>query len=119
MNGTEGSESAIPQKAAETLIEEWRMAAEDERGERPARFAYREAADELQHNLEKASDTKHAYLLSLTDEQLEQLQNDDIAVVDTNDEKFVFVRKDHESDAIEHVHAADVEVSVQEVTERA
>lgn len=112
------SETAIPQKAVETLIEEWRMAAEDERGERPARFAYREAADELQHNLEKAGDTEHAYLLSLTDEQLDQLLNDDIAVVDTHREKFVFVRKDHESEAIDHLHAVDIEVSVQEVTAR-
>jgi hypothetical protein len=61
---------------------------------------------------------KHAYLLSLTQKQLEQVQDDDIAVVDTNREKFVFVRKDHESEAVDHLHAADVEVSVQEVTGR-
>jgi hypothetical protein len=67
---------------------------------------------------QSADEGKHAYLLSLTDEQLEQLQNDDIAVVDTDEEKFVFVRKDHESEAIDHLHAADVEVSVQEVTDR-
>jgi hypothetical protein len=61
---------------------------------------------------------KHAYLISLTEEQIEQLQDDDIAVVNTESEKFVFVRKDHESEAIDHLHGADVEVTTQEVTER-
>ncbi|RAW44046.1 hypothetical protein DQW50_16445 [Halorubrum sp. 48-1-W] len=61
---------------------------------------------------------KRAYLLSLTEEQLDQLQNDDIAVVDTESEKFVFVRKDLQGEAIDHLHGADVEVTVQEVTSR-
>lgn len=64
------------------------------------------------------SEGKHAYLLSLTQEQLDQLQNDDIAVVDTESERFVFVRDDLQSEAVEHIHGADVEVTVQEVTER-
>jgi|GEM_PF-1757404 len=42
--------------AAETLIEEWRMAADDERGERKAHIAYRECAAELEHNLERVGD---------------------------------------------------------------
>lgn len=42
----------IDRETAEVLIQEWRMAAEDDRGSRKARIAYREAADELEHNLE-------------------------------------------------------------------
>jgi len=61
---------------------------------------------------------KHAYLLSLTRAQLEQLQTDDIAVVDTDSERFVFVPKDHESEAIEHLHGNDAEISIHEVTSR-
>ena len=61
---------------------------------------------------------EHAYLLSLTQAQLEQLQNDDIAVVNTELEKFVFVPTDHESEAIVHLHRNDVEISIQEVTSR-
>jgi len=64
------------------------------------------------------SEGKHAYLLSLTEKQLEQLQNDDIAIVDTERERFVFVKKQHEDEAIAHLDSADVEISVQEVTER-
>ena len=38
----------INHPAIETLIEEWRMAAQDERGERKARVAYNECSDELE-----------------------------------------------------------------------
>jgi len=70
------------------------------------------------HGRNEPTGGSHAYLLSLTQAQLEQLQNDDIAVVDTDREKFVFVPKSHETEAIDHLHANDVEVTVQEVTER-
>jgi len=46
------SGTGIPRETAEVLIEEWRIAAGDERGDREARVAYREAADELEHNLD-------------------------------------------------------------------
>jgi len=48
---TAESEAGISRETAETLIEEWRIAAGDERGDRKARVAYREAAAELEHNL--------------------------------------------------------------------
>lgn len=48
----EQSGTGISRETAEVLIEEWRMAAGDERGDRKARVAYREAAAELEHNLE-------------------------------------------------------------------
>ena len=53
MNETDTEGTGIPRETAEVLIEEWRMAAEDERGDRKARVAYREAADELEHNLKE------------------------------------------------------------------
>lgn len=112
------NEAAIAQGVAEVLIQEWRLAAGDERGDRKARVAYREAADELEHNLPDESEGQHAYLLSLTQAQLEQLQNDDIAVVNTELEKFVFVPKEHENEAIDHLHGNDVDISIQEVTSR-
>lgn len=64
------------------------------------------------------TDGKHAYLVSLTAEQIEQLQNDDIAVVDTEESKFVFVPREHESEALRAVSEGDVEIFKQEVTER-
>ena len=48
--------TGISRETAEILIEEWRMAADDERGDRKARVAYREAAAELEHNLEGADE---------------------------------------------------------------
>lgn len=60
----------------------------------------------------------HAYLLSLTREQLEQLHTADIAVVDTDSERFRFVPTDCESEAIDHLHGTDVEISVHGVTHR-
>ena len=49
---SEQDSTGISRETAEVLIEEWRIAAEDERGDRKARVAYREAAAELEHNLE-------------------------------------------------------------------
>ena len=54
------------------------------------------------------TDGKHAYLVSLTAEQIEQLQNDDIAVVDTEESKFVFVPREHEIEALRAVSEGDV-----------
>ena len=51
MSTDDTTTDGISRDAAETLIEEWRMAAGDERGDRKARVAYREAAAELEHNL--------------------------------------------------------------------
>ena len=50
---TDQDGTGISRETAETLIEEWRIAADDERGERKARVAYREAAAELEHNLKE------------------------------------------------------------------
>jgi lipoate synthase len=44
---------AIPPDVAESLIQEWRIAAADGRGDREASTAYREAAAELEHNLQR------------------------------------------------------------------
>jgi predicted CopG family antitoxin len=43
----------VPPETAETLAEEWKIAADDERGAREARVAYREAAKELLHNVDE------------------------------------------------------------------
>jgi len=53
---TSDSDAGISRKTAEVLIEEWRIAAEDERGDRDASVAYREAAAELEHNLNSEGD---------------------------------------------------------------
>lgn len=62
--------------------------------------------------------SKTAYLVSLTTDQLDQLQNDDIAVVDTDDERFVLVASEHESEAIEAVQTADLTMRLREVVAR-
>ena len=55
MTTTDGHDqdgTGISRETAEILIEGWRMAADDERGDRKARVAYREAAADLEHILE-------------------------------------------------------------------
>lgn len=61
---------------------------------------------------------KEAFLVSLTSDQIEQLQNDDIAVVETEDFKFVMVPREHESEALDAVSEGDAEVVSREVTDR-
>ena len=60
MSQRDGYESevshGIDPDAAEILIEEWRMAAKDERGQRKARIAYEECAAELEHVLNRLKD---------------------------------------------------------------
>jgi hypothetical protein len=53
MSETEINDTDELIRACETLIEEWRMARDDERGERKARVAYDDCAAELEHNLKR------------------------------------------------------------------
>ena len=65
------------------------------------------------------SDTgKNAWLLSLTDEQIEQLQNDDIAVVETDGHVFITVHSEHAEEAREAVADGDAELVEREVVDR-
>lgn len=49
------AESIVRREAARVLVEEWRMAAGDERGERSGREVYEECANELERHLEGGS----------------------------------------------------------------
>ena len=64
------------------------------------------------------SEEKEAYLVSLSEQQIEQIQNDDIAIVDTDDLMFVMVPREHETEALEAVSDGDVEVVTRKVIER-
>ncbi|TKX35133.1 hypothetical protein EXE51_15780 [Halorubrum sp. CGM5_25_10-8B] len=61
---------------------------------------------------------KNAWLLSLTDEQVEQLRNDDIAVVETESHVFITVHSDHAEEAREAVVAGDAGLVAREVVKR-
>lgn len=61
---------------------------------------------------------KNAWLISLTDEQVEQLRNDDIAVVETEGCVFITVHSDHAEEAREAVAAGDAELVTREVVDR-
>jgi len=61
---------------------------------------------------------KDAWLLSLTDEQIEQLQNDDIAVIGTEVCVFITVHSEHAEEAREAVADGDAELVTREVVER-
>ncbi|OYR48831.1 hypothetical protein DJ73_18830 [Halorubrum sp. Ea1] len=65
------------------------------------------------------SDTgKDAWLLSLTDEQIEQLQNDDIAVIATEGCVFIAVHSEHAEEARKAVADGDAELVEREVIDR-
>jgi len=61
---------------------------------------------------------KNAWLLSLTDEQIEQLQNDDIAVIETDDRVFIAVHAEHAEEARAAVADGDAELVEREVVKR-
>ena len=61
---------------------------------------------------------KNAWLLSLTDEQVEQLRNDDIAVIETESHVFITVHSDHAEEAREAVADGDAELVTREVVDR-
>lgn len=64
------------------------------------------------------SDPKSGYVVSLTDAQLNQLRGDDVAVVDTTSERFVFINTEHEAEALGYLADADVDVRQREVVAR-
>jgi len=68
--------------------------------------------------MSEMSEEKEAYLVSLSEQQIEQIQNDDIAIVDTDDLMFVMVPREHETEALEAVSDGDVEVVTRKVIER-
>ena len=61
---------------------------------------------------------KDAWLLSLTDEQIEQLRNDDIAVVETEGCVFITVHSEHAEEARKAVAGGDAELVTREVVDR-
>lgn len=61
---------------------------------------------------------KNAWLLSLTEEQVEQLRNDDIAVVETESHVFITVHSDRAEEAREAVADGDAELVTREVVDR-
>ena len=65
---------------------------------------------------------KAAWVLSLNDEQIEKIENDDIAVLETDNELFLVVHNDNEDGALraveESVEESDVPLRVHEVTRR-
>lgn len=65
------------------------------------------------------SDTgKDAWLLSLTDEQIGQLQNDDIAVIETDDRVFITIHSSNAEEARAAITDGDAELVEREVVAR-
>lgn len=58
------------------------------------------------------------YVISLDDEQLDAIANDDVGVIRTEGAQYLVVHADHEGEAIDAVEDADVEVRKQQVIER-
>ncbi len=61
---------------------------------------------------------KEGYLLTLTDEQLEEIQNDGLAEIGTDEELFHIVHHDHGAEAVETIEDQDVEVVRRSVEKR-
>lgn len=61
---------------------------------------------------------KEAFLISLTDEQLDAIASNDVAMIDTDRLRYLVVHADHEHEALETVREGDAEVIVREVTNR-
>lgn len=59
-----------------------------------------------------------ATLLTVDDEQLEAVQNDDIATIETDDEIYVLVRSEHSEAALEILTERDTPIEQREVIAR-
>ena len=65
---------------------------------------------------------KAAWVLSLDDEQIEKIENDDIAVLETDDQLFLVAHNDHEDGLMRAVEdsaeESDTPLRIHEVTRR-
>lgn len=58
------------------------------------------------------------YILSVTDEQLDAIADNDVAVIETETARYLLVHTDHEDEAIAAAEGSDADVVQQEVKRR-
>lgn len=64
------------------------------------------------------TDSKEAWLVSLSDEQIEQLTDGDIALVEIDSEIFILVHEANADDAVDAVERGSAEVVHKEIQRR-
>ena len=64
------------------------------------------------------TDAKEAWLISLSDEQIDQLHEGDIAVIEIDSEVFVMVHEDNADAAVDAVESGDIDVDHKEIERR-